>query len=107
MLELGSYFVAQHLLSHLLDGLSGEQGERLRNTDGGNSTALRVTKFIHRVHFGRRSKFQVLRWVKSNTSTGLRLEGFVGGSLCAIELEVSHGGGSGYGLCGCHCSTLT
>lgn len=98
MLELGSYFIAQDLLSHLINSLGGEQGERFRNTDGGDATAVRIAKFLHRVHLGRGVIIQVSGWLKGNTSVRLRLEGLVVGSHCAIKLEVSHGGRSGDGL---------
>lgn len=103
VLVLGLDFLAQDFLPHLLDGLFGEQRERFRNTNMRNTTAVRVSKFVHRVHLGGRSVLQVLGRVEGNLG-GLR-DGRLGGSLRAVELETCHAGG-GHGLCGRHCSTL-
>lgn len=103
VLVLGLDFLAQDLLPHLLDGLFGEQRERLRNTNVRNTTAVRVTELVHRVHLRGRSVLQVLGRVEGNLR-GLR-DGRLGGSLRAVELEACHGGG-GHGLCGRHGSTL-
>lgn len=102
VLVLGLDFLAQDLLPHLLDGLCGKQRERLRNTNVRNTTAVRVTELVHRVHLGGRSVLQMLGRVEGNLR-GLR-DGRLGGSLRAVKLEACHGGG--HGLCSRHCSTL-
>ena len=98
MSELGGYFIAQDFLSHLFNSLAREQGERFRNTDRGDAAAVRITKFVHRVHLGRGGIVQVSGRLEGNTSVGLCLEGLVVGSLSAIKLEVSNGRRSGDGL---------
>lgn len=103
VLMLGLDFLAQDLLPHLLDGLFGEQREWLRNTNVRDTTAVRVSEFVHRVHLGGRGVLQVLGRVEGNLRD-LR-DGRLGGGFRAVELEACHAGG-GHGLCGRHCSTL-